>query len=373
MDPESIYRMLGRTVLGTVAAVSSRYQIVGQGKRLEKITTGRYDTPMHLRFLVLALGIAFVVPITTHAAIPFFGPIIPSGYNVCPASWGLLITVINNIISFLITMAIVFVAPLLIAYAGFLLVINPINGEEISHAKGILWHTILGIVIALAGYLIVSAIMAVLYNPKTVGKNWNDIIKGNVTDTCLPQAGALPGAGLNQNQLPVTGVSANNALNNPPSTQQAGSACDPAAVMAAAATGNYTLSTTQANIFACIAQPESSCGTNLQNYNWGNGSSAYGAFQVLLSTHAQCYEKAPCYAAAGVNGPLNCSAGFSGGNPKSDEASQAIVSACKKAASSLNCSATAAACLLAQNGGNFSAWEKDVNSQTQSGCITTGG
>lgn len=101
----------------------------------------------------------------------------------------MLITVINNLISFLITIAIVFVAPLMIAYAGFLFVVNPVNAGGISQAKTILTNTIIGIVIALAGYLIVGALMAVLYNPSALqGKAWDEIINWG-GPACLPQAG----------------------------------------------------------------------------------------------------------------------------------------------------------------------------------------
>ncbi|MEK7125930.1 MAG: hypothetical protein AAB835_00375, partial [Patescibacteria group bacterium] len=79
----------------------------------------------HLFVMVLLLS----PTVAQAAAIPFFGPIIPQEGNqaVCAAGWGMLITVINNIIAFSITIAIVFVAPLMIAYAGFLFVVNPVN------------------------------------------------------------------------------------------------------------------------------------------------------------------------------------------------------------------------------------------------------
>jgi len=113
------------------------------------------------------LIIFFLLPFAAHASILFFGPIIPAAYNVCPASWGLFITVVNNIVALLITLLIVFVAPLTIAYAGFLLVVNPYNPSGIGKAKGILLNTAIGIVVALAGWMIVDAVMAVLYNANT--------------------------------------------------------------------------------------------------------------------------------------------------------------------------------------------------------------
>jgi hypothetical protein len=94
--------------------------------------------------------------LSAHAAIPFFGPIIPAAYNACPASWGLLVTVINNIIAFMITIALAFVAPLMIAWAGFLYVVNPMNPGKREDANKMLTHALGGIIIAVAGWLIVD-------------------------------------------------------------------------------------------------------------------------------------------------------------------------------------------------------------------------
>ena len=331
-------------------------------------------------FALLFIVGSLALPAAAHASIPFFGPIIPSAYNVCPASWGLLITVINNIIELLITLAIVLVAPLTIAYAGFLLVIEPVSPGGISKARGIIWNTVIGIVIALSAWLIVDAVMAVLYHPTDpalAGKTWSQIITSGGIDPCIKQAGSLPTDTLNQAQM--TGVSATGTIGSPPSGK-AGTACDPSVVQAAAATGGYTLSSMQANIFACIAAPESNCGApqNPPNYNWNSkrsspGSTAAGAFQVLLSSNHSCYENSACYSAAGVSGSLNCQNGFdSRGNPKTDSVGAAVVQRCVTAASNLNCSASAAACLLQKNNGSFSPWQSDVNSQKQTGCITSG-
>lgn len=335
--------------------------------------------------MLVASG-AFALPHLAQAAIPFFGPIIPpqsvtgvQGSDVCPAGWGMLIMVVNNIISLLITLAIVFVAPIMIAYSGFLLVINQGNSARLNEAKSILIHTIVGIVIALAAWLIVDAIMAVLTpNGQPFGQKWSDVINSGGMNPCIQVAGSLSQATL-QNTV---GVSTGN-LNVPPSSKS-GTACDPAVVQQAAAAGqpSYSLTNIQANTFACIASPESSCGANLNppNYKWNKGtatskgSTAAGAFQVLLSTNHTCYENTSCYAAAGVSGPLNCQNAFdSNGNPRTDAAGAALVQSCVKAADNLNCSVAAAACLLQQNNGSFSPWQQDVNSAVQSGCIANGG
>ena len=162
-----------------------------------------------MRSRISLLALFFIVssiallPLAAHAsAIPFFGPIIPQGDNqsVCPAGWGMVLVVINNIISFSITIAIVFVAPIMIGYAGFLMVVNPTSSGDIQKAKKVLWNTIIGLVISLAGWMIVAAIMAVLYNPTQANglKAWADIIGSHNAPACLPQKGALPGDTLNQ-------------------------------------------------------------------------------------------------------------------------------------------------------------------------------
>ncbi|TSC71215.1 MAG: hypothetical protein G01um101449_70 [Parcubacteria group bacterium Gr01-1014_49] len=147
-------------------------------------------------FALLFIGL-FALPSLAHAGgIPFFGPIIPEAYSRCAASWGLLITVINNIISLLLTLAIVFVAPIMIAYAGFLFVVNPVNASGKEEAKKILTNTIVGIVIALAGWMIVDAIMAVLYNANTpvaggaIG-TWVDLIGSKGVPPCIPLKASL--------------------------------------------------------------------------------------------------------------------------------------------------------------------------------------
>ena len=183
---------------------------------------------MRLRFPLFALLFiagSLAIPHFVYAGIPFFGPIVPSGANsVCPAGWGMFMTVINNIIQLLITLAIVFVAPLMIAWAGFLMVVNQGNAGKLKEAKDILTNTIIGIVLALAGWMIVDAVMAVLYNgpPGT----WASLVTSS-GDSCLPQKGAMPGDGLVPTTIPPPGggvvvvpnaCSAMQALTNPPFT-----------------------------------------------------------------------------------------------------------------------------------------------------------
>ncbi len=182
---------------------------------------------MRLRVVIPTLAltaILFVLPYTALAEtvrIPFFGPIVPDAINRCPASFAMFIDVINRIILFSLTIGIVFVAPIMIAYAGFLMVVNPFNSAGIQKAKDIMLHTVVGIVIALAGWLIVAALMAVLYSPTNGLKAWNTIISSGGLDACLKQEGAL----LQLNQGQVTGSTATGELTVvPPSTAPASEA-----------------------------------------------------------------------------------------------------------------------------------------------------
>ena len=130
-----------------------------------------------------------VLPEAAHAAIPFFGPIIPDANNTCAAGWGMLIVVINNIEQLIITLLIVFVAPLMLAYAGFLYVVNPVSPEGRSKANRVLRNTIVGIVVALAAWLIIDAIMVALTN-QGVGA-WTNLISGDGAAQCLEQSASF--------------------------------------------------------------------------------------------------------------------------------------------------------------------------------------
>ncbi len=231
-------------------------------------------------FAFLLVAGSLTLPLAAHAGIPFFGPIIPDAINKCAAGWGMLITVINNIISLLITLAIVFVAPLMIAWSGFLFVVNPVNSSGISQAKSILTNTVVGIVIALCGWLIVDAVMSVLY----VGNlgAWSQIINWN-GDACLIQEGSL--YKLTPASPGVTGVSANGGVvsTNGKTSQCSSSntACSPAALQTAG------LNATQANVMSCIAVTESSGIPSTPPYNIahpGSNSTACGTFQITKTT-----------------------------------------------------------------------------------------
>src|SRR3989344_5517061 len=75
------------------------------------------------------------------------------------------------------------VAPLMIAYAGFLLVVNSVNPAGKEQAKKMLQNLAIGLVIALSAWLIVDLIMATLYNDEF--GTWSEIITTGGEPACL--------------------------------------------------------------------------------------------------------------------------------------------------------------------------------------------
>ena len=324
-------------------------------------------------FALLFVASLFALPLATHAAtIPFFGPIIPQDGTqaVCAAGWGMLITVINNIIAFLITIAIVFVAPLMIAYSGFLFVVNPVNSSGIAEAKKILTNTVVGIVLALASWMIVDALMAVLYNPTAVGRTWSSLISGG-GDICVPQAGALPGEGLNQ----VTGVSAAGGI----TTGSSGvGVCAPATVGPCAvsnlATSCFGANAAAANAANKVCGTEStgdptklSAGDKLadgNSYSVGlfqiNLTNSYTIIQVRGQSCADAFTQA-CQNSTNNNVQSNgaCSASVKTGLCGSVSCMQLYnecVASAQNSTNNIN-----QACALSSNGNNWSRWQNTRN------------
>jgi len=133
--------------------------------------------------------------------------------------------------------------------------------------------------------------------------------------------------------------------------------CDENEVAASNQTANAGLSNAQIHTLACIGGIESGCQKlDATNFKWGSGSSAYGPFQILLQGHADCFESNVCRQAAGVTGPLNCAAGFRGGNPIPNSP---IVAQCRKAADNFTCSVSAAACLIKKRP-SFGDWDANA-------------
>ena len=315
---------------------------------------GRYDRDMRSRVLFLTsfavLGV-FVLPLVASAhSIPYFGPIIETDWQTCALGWGAVILVINNLITMGITLAMLIVAPVMIAWAGFLMVVNPTSIGDVKKAKDIITNTILGIIIAMAGWLIVDAVMAVLYHPdaKDWTTDWSSLITTGGLPACMVQAGsmqafnqAVGGPSVSVGGTVVGTANGQDVL----SFGSTGTACDAETILQQ----DSSMSTSMANELACIAQGESSCGANNQNYNWDkspNPSTAWGPYQVLLKKNSACYDNLICEQAAGTPGTsLDCAAAF---DSKGFSISGPTLTKCQQAAANIGCSAAAAQCLLRQ-------------------------
>ncbi|HVW82437.1 MAG TPA: pilin [Candidatus Paceibacterota bacterium] len=315
--------------------------------------------------IAAASGVLLLAPLLAHAAgIPFWGPIIPTAENLCPGNWALLITVINNVIELALTIAIIFFAPLMIAYAGFLYLTSGASPGNRSQANSILTNTIVGITVALAAWIIVDAVMAALYNPNAGAGAWYSIVSSGGGSACLPIQSALNSATLpNGQSAGVTGV-------GPGGTQLTGGtgACDPAALQQA----DPGISQQEAQILACIAKPESSCGTDTGGATTpgGQSTSASGPFQIVFGAgNDSCHNlNVPQCEALNGGQPLNCYQHFSGGKAKPNDP---MAQSCIAAANNLSCATAAADCLVQADHG-YSAWTADPRSSAQKACITGG-
>lgn len=333
----------------------------------------------YLRRSILILLSAFIalVPGVSFAA-GFFGPIVPEGcycnnkpiqggggFIGSAPDYGCVLAVIQNLIQFAVTLGVI-LCVLWIAYAGFSLMVSGGSAEARSQGKTRIVNALVGILVILSAWLVVNFVMNVLYNGKFGA--WNSILAADSSSQCItPKEPTAITAGSLLTTLTTVAPGTANGL----PSGNAGDACNPSKIQTAAQTAGVNMPSTEAVMLACLAGPESTCGSNLQNYNW-NGvkdprkpSTAYGPFQVLLSTNSNCYDNNTCEVAAGVSGPLNCKSGFSNGRPI--PGSQTVAN-CIKAASNLGCSAAAADCLYRQNG-NYNAWTTDKNSAKQQACI----
>ncbi len=322
---------------------------------------------MHRLWAPLLIALLFVMPVAAHAAatLPLLDPdwhLVPDAHDYdadcpvgAPLGFGGVLQGLQNLMNAGISLGVI-ICVLIIAFAGFLWILTPTNPENHSKARAVLTNAAIGLLILLSAWLIVDFVMKLLYRGDTYFGPWNEILTGG--DICVV-------ANDNVKSLVSGEIIQTPGLGGGLTVPQTGpGACNSQTLMSAAQKAGIELSQTEANTFACIARSESTCGTRNLNYNWGRGSSAAGAFQVLLDGNSQCYENAACRAAAGVSGPLNCSAGFRNGNPIPGSP---IVQRCVNAASNLSCSIAAAKCVKDKQG--YGAWTADKNSSNQRRCI----
>jgi hypothetical protein len=152
-------------------------------------------------FIILLAGLSVALPFVAHAGIPNY-VIIPASLATCPAGWGGLVVVANNIISFLVTIVLTFVAPIMFAYAGFLYLTSGGNPGQRTRANGLMLNLVVGVVIALAGYTMVDFLLTSLTTTGGVSA-WTSQIFSAGSAQCLTVSTAFNQSGGATNTNPL--------------------------------------------------------------------------------------------------------------------------------------------------------------------------
>ena len=127
------------------------------------------------KLLIPALTLLILLTPVLSLAYTLGEPLVPdcdrSVAEQCTWGWNELLTLVNNIITFILVYMAVPIAAIMFAYAGFLLVTAGGGGAGArTKAKGIFTNTLLGLVIAVAAWLIISTILSILgYNGAWIG------------------------------------------------------------------------------------------------------------------------------------------------------------------------------------------------------------
>jgi hypothetical protein len=291
-----------------------------------------------------------------------------STYPSAP-DFGCVLQVIDNLMSAVVAFSTLIIT-IFIARAGFMFMTSPNSEEAKVKARNSLVNAVIGILIVLAAYLLIDSILKVIYNSDASFQNgsgqaaelgpWNALLSPSGAQNCLVQQ-KPPGITTAVGQLANTTANAGGGSTIP---NTGSGACSASAVQSAAASGGVTMSNTEAATIACIAGPESTCGSTNKNYNWDGAkssppSTAWGPFQITLKGNSACLNNSACEAAAGVTGPLNCNQAFTSGGYSIPGQ---LLTECQTAAANLSCSAVAANCIVQQNGGSYTAWTGNKDS-----------
>ncbi|HQU07921.1 MAG: hypothetical protein B7X04_02995 [Parcubacteria group bacterium 21-54-25] len=136
---------------------------------------------------LLAGVLFFVLPVTVFAA-GLGTPLVPQtdingSALTCPLGYGAFFLLIQNVLVDAVILASIF-AVLLIAYAGFLFVINPASPDGVSKGKTVLTNTVIGFIVVLVAWLLVSELISVF----TTGSmtSVTSLLNPSAKSLCLP-------------------------------------------------------------------------------------------------------------------------------------------------------------------------------------------
>ncbi len=119
----------------------------------------------------IIIMILLLVPVISFAYNPG-DPLVPCTATTGqpPCGWNDLMNLVNNIITFVLRDMVIPIAAIMSAYAGFLLVTSGGSTESRGKAKKIFTSAVVGLIIALVAWLVVSTILVILgFNGTWIG------------------------------------------------------------------------------------------------------------------------------------------------------------------------------------------------------------
>lgn len=121
-----------------------------------------------LPFLLILF--VFLIPVTLFAQPGVDSQIVPDCGASGMCGYCDLLTLAQNIMNFLVFIAVI-ISVLLFVHAGFLLLTGGSSEAKRTQAKKIFFAVVLGLILTLAAWLIVDAIMAAFLN-QSIGDRW---------------------------------------------------------------------------------------------------------------------------------------------------------------------------------------------------------
>ncbi len=144
------------------------------------------------RFFPFLLAFFLLLPLVASAQ---FGPIVPEACHNCPCGFGGVMAIIQNLVNFIIGIAIIF-GTIILVWGGILYIISPANPESRSTANKMLINAVVGLCIVLSAWLVVDFVMKALYSGPDGQQGkfgpWNSILLGGEGAMCVESRGETP-------------------------------------------------------------------------------------------------------------------------------------------------------------------------------------
>lgn len=116
-------------------------------------------------FLALILLAVFVLPAVPVEAYSLGDPIVPDCTDVngkCLSGFNEFMTLINNVIYFVLFGLAIPISAIMFAYAGFLMLTSGGDTSKVGTAKTIFTNVAIGLILASISFLIVNALLSIL-------------------------------------------------------------------------------------------------------------------------------------------------------------------------------------------------------------------